>query len=67
VADLKGTTHRLASAKEESRGIDGYINDKSVSIKPITYKTKDQLSEEITPDIIYYEKKKGGITIQYDF
>lgn len=66
VADIKETTYRLATAKEESTGIDGYVGDKSISIKPATYKTKAQLSEEIAAEIIFYEKKKGGITIQFD-
>jgi uncharacterized protein YukE len=58
VADLKETTYNLASAKEESKGIDGYIDGKPISIKPITYKTKAQLSEEIPTNIIFYIKKK---------
>lgn len=67
VAAIKETTYHLASSEEESRGIDGYVGDKSISIKPATYKTKAQLSEEIAAEIIFYEKKKGGITIQFDF
>lgn len=66
VAKEKETSYRTATAEEESRGIDEYIDDQSVSIKPVTYKTKAQLSEEIAAEVIYYEKKKGGITIQYD-
>jgi hypothetical protein len=67
VADLKETSYRLAAAEEESQGIDGYIGEKSISIKPFTYKAKDQLAEEIAAEIIFYEKKRGGITIQFDF
>jgi len=60
------TTYKLAVPAEESRGIDGYIGKKPVSIKPITYKTK-HLSEKIDAEIIYYDKKKDGITIEFDF
>jgi len=67
VADMKNTSYRLASAEEESKGIDGYINEKTISIKPATYKSKSQLSEEIAAEIIFYEKKRGGIIIQFDF
>lgn len=67
VADLKGTTYRLAERREESQGIDGYIGYTPVSIKPITYRSKGGLVEEIQVEIIYYEKKKGGIDIYFDF
>jgi hypothetical protein len=50
--------YRLSTREEESRGIDGWIGDKSVSIKPITYKTERGLMEKIKADrIIFYEKK----------
>jgi hypothetical protein len=67
VADIKGMGYRLATKKEESQGIDGYIGYIPVSIKPHTYRSKASLAEEITVQIIYYEKKKGGITIEFDF
>ncbi|MEX0944140.1 MAG: MjaI family restriction endonuclease [Balneolaceae bacterium] len=67
VADIKETTYRLATKEDESQGIDGYIGYIPVSIKPHTYKSKSSLAEEITVQIIYYEKKKGGITIEFDF
>ncbi|MDM7274037.1 MjaI family restriction endonuclease [Sulfurihydrogenibium azorense] len=55
--------YRLATPEEESKGIDGYIGDIPISIKPITYKTKSQLSENIKVDIIFYKKEKDGIKI----
>jgi len=67
VADIKEMDYRLATKEEESRGIDGYIGYIPVSIKPHTYRSKSSLAEEITVQIIYYEKKKGGITIEFDF
>ncbi len=67
VADIKEMDYRLATKEEESRGIDGYIGYIPVSIKPQTYRSKASLAEEITVQIIYYEKKKGGITIEFDF
>ncbi|WP_423819194.1 MjaI family restriction endonuclease [Salinimicrobium sp. TIG7-5_MAKvit] len=63
VAEPKSQSYRLATPEEEARGIDGFINDEPVSIKPITYKVKN-LSEEITFPIIFYDKKKDGITIE---
>lgn len=66
VAGIKGTTYRLAERREESQGIDGYIGYTPVSIKPITYRSKGGLVEEIQVEIIYYEKKKGGIDIYFN-
>ncbi len=67
IADLKNTSYRLADPKDESKGIDGYIGDNPVSIKAITYKTKNMLREQIDVDIIFYDKKKNGISIEFDF
>ena len=66
VASLKNTNYRLAEPKEESEGIDGFIGDIPVSIKPITYKTKDTLREEIKAEIIFYNKTKSGLEIDAD-
>ncbi|SEL93855.1 MjaI family restriction endonuclease [Parapedobacter koreensis] len=58
--------YRLATPEEESKGIDGFIGDQAVSIKPSTYKTKMGLNEVIDTPIIFYEKKKDRITIEFD-
>lgn len=67
VADLRNETCSRANPEEESKGIDGYIGEIPVSIKPTTYKLKKSLMEDIAVQIIYYEKKKDGIVIEYDF
>ena len=67
VAEQKSETYRLATSEEESKGIDGYIGYSPVSIKPVTYEYKKSLVEEISIQIIYYEKKKDGIVVYYDF
>ena len=59
--------YKIASAEDESKGIDGYIGEMPVSIKPITYRIKASLSEEIPDQVIFYEKKKDGIVILFDF
>ncbi|MCX8198397.1 MAG: MjaI family restriction endonuclease [Candidatus Micrarchaeota archaeon] len=63
IAKLKKLPYRLANPREESKGIDGFIGHIPISIKPITYKTKNMLSEKIEVKIIYYDKKKDGIMI----
>jgi hypothetical protein len=55
-AEIEGVDYRLSDFAEESKGIDGYIGDVPVSIKPRTYKIKAALQEEISVKIIYYEK-----------
>ena len=66
VALIKNKTYRLSNSKEESLGIDGFIGNEPISIKPLTYKTKNSLREEIKTKIIYYRKTKNGIEIDAD-
>lgn len=66
LADRKGTTYRLATPEEESVGIDGHVGDVPYSVKPDTYKTMSRLSESINVKMIYYTKKKTGLTIEVD-
>ncbi len=66
LASNMNLSYRLAEPVEESKGIDGYIGNTAVSIKPISYQSKI-LSEKIEVPIIFYDKKKDGITITYDF
>ncbi len=65
-AEMKGVDYRLADSVDESRGIDGYIGNVPVSIKPKTYRVKAALQERIAVKIIYYEKVKNGIEVDYE-
>jgi len=67
ISALKGASYRLSSAKEEAKGIDGYIDDTAVSIKPHTYRSMQGLSEQIAASMIYYTKKKDRLEIEFDF
>ena len=58
--------YRLAKPDEENKGIDGFIGDKPISIKPMTYKTKMGLNEVINVPIVFYDKKKSEIVIEFD-
>mgnify|MGYP001416152743 CR=1 FL=1 len=64
-AEIRGTNYRLSEPDEESKGIDGYIGDVPVSIKPDTYRLKAGLPEHIDIKIIYYRKIDDGIEIDY--
>lgn len=66
IAKSKNATFKLANIQEEARGIDGFINDMPVSIKPDSYKTKMALSEKIDTKIIFYTKTKNGIELEFD-
>jgi hypothetical protein len=66
IATAKNRTYRTSNPEEEAQGIDGYIGDIPVSIKPTTYKIKPGLGETIRASIIFYEKKKDGILIQFE-
>lgn len=67
VSEHFGKSYRKSTPEEESRGIDGYIGDKPVSIKPDTYISKKGLSESLPENIIYYSKLKNKIVISFDF
>lgn len=60
--------YRLATAEEESKGIDGYVGDTAYSIKPDTYKSTNarSISDNVNVKMIYYTKKKTGITIEVE-
>lgn len=58
--------YRVATAEEESQGIDGWIKDRPIQVKAITYRTSmARSSEVIEVPIVYYEKKKEGLFIEY--
>ncbi len=64
-AEIKGTNYRLSEPDEESKGIDGYIGETPVSIKPHTYDVKAALPEQIDIKIIIYRKIDDGIEVDY--
>ncbi len=65
LADGYNFSYRLAEPEEEAKGIDGFVGNVAVSIKPSTYQTKI-LQEEINVLIVFYEKTKDGIKIMFD-
>ena len=67
ISEKKHQKYRTATPQDESKGVDGYIGDTPVSIKPITYKTKNMLQENIEAKMIFYEKLKDGIKVEYNF
>ena len=66
VSEHFGKGYKLATAVEEGQGIDGWIDNIPVSVKPITYKTMKALPEKIEYLMVFYSKDKNGITIEFD-
>ena len=66
LAERRQTSFRMANPKEEALGIDGYVGDIPYSIKPITYRTMTRLPEEISCNMIYYEKVSNGIRVEVE-
>jgi hypothetical protein len=64
-SEIKGVGYKMSEKTDESQGIDGYLGNIPVSIKPDTYKLKKSLREEISAKIIYYKKIKNGNEVDY--
>lgn len=60
------TTYRLATPEEESKGIDGYVGDKPIQIKPHTYLNKPRLQEEFPCDVVFYKDTKTYLYIYFE-
>jgi len=67
VAESKNVKYILAQSDDESKGIDGFIGDIAVSIKPITYTQKSELPESIEVQFIFYKKVKNDLIIEFNF
>src|SRR4030042_2326153 len=66
VAATIGKGYRMSDPEDEAKGIDGYIGEIPISIKPQTYESKQMLPEIIGGHIIYYDKVKDGINIFFE-
>jgi len=59
--------YRRSVSSEESKGIDGFVGETAISIKPSTYMNKKVfLAEKIEVKIVYYEKKGKNLLIFTD-
>lgn len=58
--DLEPVKH--ATPADEAKGVDGYLGETPVSVKPETYRSK-ALPEQIVAPIVYYEKRKNSLVI----
>lgn len=63
VAEYYETSYTVSKNYEESQGVDGHIGGHPVSVKPVTYRTKEMLRESISASVIFYEKLKDGLKV----
>jgi hypothetical protein len=66
IANKLGKSWRLSNPTEEAKGIDGFVGKIAVQIKSSTYKLEKSRGEVINCPIIYYDKKKDGLNIEYN-
>ena len=66
LADERNTDYRLATPEEESKGIDGFIGNTPVQIKPETFLNKGLIQFETEYNIIYYRPAEKSLAIFYD-
>ncbi|GAV26484.1 MjaI family restriction endonuclease [Carboxydothermus islandicus] len=66
IAEIEGKDYRLATPEEESKGIDGFVGNTPISIKPKTYEHMDYLKENINAKIIEYIEEDDGISFEYE-
>ena len=64
LAEEYGSEYSRSTAREESEGIDGYLGDQPVSVKPDTYRQKSRLQENIQAPIVYYEEYKTSNSLK---
>ena len=66
IAKDKRAIYKKASSDDESKGIDGYIDDIPYSVKSETYKTSAaKNSEKIDATMVYYTENKKTKEIEY--
>ena len=66
IAGRLNTTYQVAAPEDEAQGVDGYINGRPLSIKPVSYKVKATLQEKLPACMIYYEKVNNDLLIEFN-
>lgn len=55
---------RHSTPAEESKGIDGFIGDIPVSVKPSTYKLQETWVEKLGGFVVYYSKEEDEVKLE---
>ena len=66
IANKINNSYRLANPDEESKGIDGFIGDTPVTVKPLSTVPVDRLQVVKEGVLISYSKTNRGIEVEFD-
>jgi len=66
IAAETNNSYRLADPEEESAGIDGFVGDRPVSVKPLSDIPVDRLQVVKEGALINYKKTGKGIEVEFD-
>ena len=66
IANKTNNSYRLANPDEESKGIDGFIGDTPVTVKPLSDIPTDRLQVVKEGVLISYSKTNKGIEVEFD-
>ncbi|MCH8299625.1 MAG: MjaI family restriction endonuclease [Candidatus Marinimicrobia bacterium] len=66
IADKTNNSYRLANPDEESKGIDGFIGDTPVTVKPLSDIPTDRIRVVKEGVLISYSKTSKGIEVEFD-
>lgn len=66
LSKMYAAPYRLSFPSEESKGIDGFIGDIPVSIKPTSYKSKKSIREKLGGKMVYHHKTDAGLEFEFN-
>lgn len=67
IAKRQGKPFRQADDRESEAGIDGFIDERPFSVRPVSYYFKGPPEEQdALVDVVYFEKAKRGLKVYYD-
>lgn len=67
IAKLQGKPFRQPDDHESEAGIDGFIDERPFSVRPVSHYFKGPPEEQDAPvDVVYFEKAKRGLKVYYD-
>ena len=66
IASKTNNSYRLANPDEESKGIDGFIGDTPVTVKPLSDIPTDRIRVVKEGVLISYSKTSKGIEVEFD-
>jgi hypothetical protein len=66
LAEVSGLPLAPAGPSEEARGIDGFLGNQPVFIKPKSYAQAPAHHEILPARLVVYEKTKDGIAVEFD-